>query len=66
MIDLTRGELLKAGAIGSVALSLRGLAPRSSLADDGGRAIAEPPVHHDYRDLYRHGARGVPIEIEPA
>ena len=44
MIDLTRRELLIAGAIGSMALSLRALAPRSADADDGTPTAAEPPA----------------------
>ena len=43
MIDLTRRELLIAGAIGSMALSLRSLTPKLATADAGTPAAAEPP-----------------------
>ena len=54
MIDLTRRELLIAGAIGSMALSLRSLTPKLATADAGTPAAAEPPSYGDYRDLYRN------------
>ena len=50
MIDLTRRELLIAGAIGSMSLSLRSLVPRSVAADQGAPATSEPPAYTDYRD----------------
>ncbi len=53
MIDLTRRELLIAGAIGSMSLSLRALAPRSVAADDGTPVTTELPAYTDYRDVYR-------------
>ena len=53
MIDLTRRELLIAGVIGSVALSLRSLTPKLATADAGTPTDAEPPSYGDYRDLYR-------------
>ena len=53
MIDLTRRELLIAGAIGSMSLSLRALAPRSVTADEGTPVTTEPPAYTDYRDVYR-------------
>ena len=57
MTDLTRRELLIAGAIGSMTLSLRALAPRSVAADAGIPATAEPPEYRDYRDVYRDAWR---------
>ncbi len=53
MIDLTRRELLIAGAIGSMSLSLRALAPRSVAAADGTPVTTELPAYTDYRDVYR-------------
>ena len=49
MIDLTRHELLIAGAIGSMSLSLRALAPRSVATDDGTPVATELPAYTDYR-----------------
>jgi DMSO reductase family type II enzyme molybdopterin subunit len=57
LIDLTRRELLIAGAIGSVALSLRSLMPKLASADTGAPAAAEPVTYGDYRDLYRSAWR---------
>ena len=53
MIDLTRRELLIAGAVGTMSLSLRALAPRSVAAEEGTPLASKPPVYTDYRDVYR-------------
>jgi DMSO reductase family type II enzyme molybdopterin subunit len=53
MMDLTRRELLIVGAVGSVALSLRALAPRVANAQTPSPGLAQTPAYVDYRDVYR-------------
>jgi DMSO reductase family type II enzyme molybdopterin subunit len=66
MIDLTRRELIAAGAAGALVLSLRSLLPRAGSAavsaSDASSTRAAPgvaaaPTYSDFRDVYREAWR---------
>jgi DMSO reductase family type II enzyme molybdopterin subunit len=53
-IELTRRQLLGAGAAGCVALSLRSLVPRSGAAETGAGAAPSAAAYGGLADVYRH------------
>jgi DMSO reductase family type II enzyme molybdopterin subunit len=55
--QVTRRELLVAGAAGSLALSLRGLLPRAAAAAPASRMAASAPSYKSFEDVYREAWR---------
>ncbi|MDH3211482.1 MAG: molybdopterin-dependent oxidoreductase, partial [Myxococcales bacterium] len=56
-VGLTRRQLLAAGAAGGVALSLRGLVPRSRAAEPDAAPAPRAPAYGGVEDLYRSAWR---------